>query len=450
MNVIKLLLVLSISYISAILIIYSPTIIILGLFFFILSIYLYYKNFEGFLLFVLLLCFDFANLFPTIGQFHTYDLLFPLLFLSLGEIIISKKKKSNFCYDDLKHFNFFAGMFSVFVVLAILGIFIAYLNENQPLIYGLRGARRYFFILFYFVVKFNSLNINKLKNYVINFSLLLCLLNLMQYFLYNKINIFYIEAGMRAGTLRFFGGYPIVVLGIFFIFAKFIRYRKIKDLLIFLVLFIISSSLIKARMIMFGILIAVVMISFRTRIINIRNILFFFISAILILFMYFGILQNQYQYKDYMYYKIIYETKNEIKYSEGNWLVRLKEYNYFLKYWMENPLFGRGIYTSTYSESIETQGIAFGYYLSDLGWFSILYEFGLIGLFWAIVLIVYILKRVYIYQYYEMEIYVYFVISTLVTMNFFLLSHTVLVPAFFASMFYNYTLTFQKSNITYA
>ena len=165
------------------------------------SLYLYYRNFEGFLVLALLLCCNFANLVPTIAKFHTYDLLFPLLLFSLFDTVFSKRgSKYTNHIKPIDNFMFFSKMFIVFLTLVFIGIFAAYVHEGQSLLTGLRGARRCFFILFYFVIKHKKLDLDKLKKYIINLSIFLCLLNLIQFLSYGKLHIFHIDTErIRAG-----------------------------------------------------------------------------------------------------------------------------------------------------------------------------------------------------------------------------------------------------------
>jgi len=117
------------------------------------TVYLYFKNFEGFIILVLILCYDFADILPGVDKIHTYDLLFPILALALADIIYNKRSLHIPANSQGNAQRFFSQISLVLLVIVCIGVYMAYLNEGQPLLTGLRGGRRFLFVLFYFVIK---------------------------------------------------------------------------------------------------------------------------------------------------------------------------------------------------------------------------------------------------------------------------------------------------------
>ena len=132
------------------------------------------------------------------------------------------------------------------------------------------------------------------------------------------------------------------------------------------------------------------------------------------------------------------KTYNELRYSEGHYLIRADAYKYYLDRWKKSPIIGWGVYSSTFSRGSFEQGRKKDYYLSDIGWGSILYNFGILGVLWAISYLITAIKRAIKYGFYEMEIYVYYVICTLITLNYFLLNQHIITLALITGMFFHY------------
>jgi len=126
-------------------------------------------------------------------------------------------------------------------------------------------------------------------------------------------------------------------------------------------------------------------------------------------------------------------THDEVVSGEGNWGIRLLGYEYYFSRISESPIIGKGIWNDLFTgdnpEDMKYKKI----FLSDLGLTSMIFHFGIIGVFWLILLFwrVYALgvRKLGFAVHPMLPAYFIFGIVTCVTLNCFTRSNTIVYLA---------------------
>src|SRR4030042_5530114 len=119
------------------------------------------------------------------------------------------------------------GTFNFAVIALILISLMAVINSffsGQPLLLGIKAAKSYFLILFYFVFVARTINTKRLFKLVIITGVILSFLNNVQYLFMGKITIFHFSGEMeRAGQMRFLIGDYFTIFGPIIAFGEYLK-----------------------------------------------------------------------------------------------------------------------------------------------------------------------------------------------------------------------------------
>lgn len=332
-----------------------------------------HKDYEIFIILLLVINHDFFGLLPTINTIYgNYsDLLFVAFFVAGIAWVILKKEV-----------NIFSGQFNIIVLMFIAIVFVGTvvpMMNGQPLFLGIRAARGFLCIAFYFVFIMKEINVEKLFRYIVITGVALTILNNIQYLYYGSINIFKIEKEVfKFEKLQLLsGGYftifaPLVALGLF------LKNRKTIYLLafIYMVFTVIAQGQVRAIIVGFAVT-ALAMLIISKRILKLRYI--FVISIILLL-----TISASETIRSSFYGRLYDLTVSEISGKQGNVGIRFDAFYYYIGEIMKSPWIGSGIWNDIYAadnpENIKRVGI----YLSDIGIVSIGFHFGIVGMTWFI------------------------------------------------------------------
>jgi hypothetical protein len=348
--------------------------IIFGAFFLVVVVLLYRHHFEIFILLVLMINQEFFFLAPrsVLGTANYQDLLFAILPLSLLAVFFRRRRV------PLK----FTKLLLAFYVL----IAIAVLNstfQGQPLVLGLKAAKGYYLLLFYFVFVSQRINLQRLTQLIVLTGVLLTFLNNLQYLSWGSLSIF--EYGRefvleRGGQMRFLMGdfftifAPIVALGAYL-------HKKHKTYL-FAFIYMVATVFIQGqtRAVMFGLTITTTALFYFAQKIRLKalvGISVIFVSLILAAPLFEKtIAKNIYE-----------ETVNELISGGGNVGIRYKAYDYYWNELSTQLMIGRGIWNDAYTDSNPQNMKHQGLYISDIGIMGFLFHTGLIGFFWLVAML---------------------------------------------------------------
>lgn len=279
-----------------------------------------------------------------------------------------------FMFNSIKRYNYkFKEFIIMFFFMLIISILITHFKFGQPIYLALLCYRYNLFFLAYFpiCIIINHCNIAKLKDFLIKLSVLLCILFFIQVMFNNKIVIFHLDISERFDRARTFTGVSIILIGILLNFVNILYKKNIKYIIFFLVqifyiLYIVQTRSITICLFMtliIALLISITKISLSKKIKIIGVIL---IGSLLLL----------------PYIIPLYQSSiDDITNNSGNYHVRAIENEFYLNKLEESPIFGIGWYNTKYSGFYNIIGTDQGMYLSDIGIYGYLFEYGYVGLF---------------------------------------------------------------------
>jgi len=350
--------------------------------FFLFVTFLYLNNFEGFLLLFLVLN---ENLFYVIpyNTFSYRELMFPMMGIALiGTLLyrVNHKNKTEASKAFLNKYIYF------FLCMVCVSIFIPYFYAGQNLILGLRASRWFFLILMYFVIINKHINKKRFLNYVIITGILLCILNNVHYVFWGDINIFSnFRFGERVGEIRFLCGVTFILFSSFCALGLYLKLNHPFYLLSFLYMGLTSIIQGKTRMLIFGLIFTAVILMATTKKFSKELVVFLIFALISYMFI---VTAFPNIYAKSKVGKIHALTKREVLSRSGNYGVRIEAYKFYVKEWMESPIFGMGSWNDKFEgNKYFYEKSKYGVHLSDIGFMFVLFQFGLVGFIWLILIL---------------------------------------------------------------
>jgi hypothetical protein len=336
-------------------------------------LFLYLKQYELFILLVVVLNGEFFFLLPReiLGRANYQDLLYIILPITGAWYFFRKSDR------DEKNFN---GFTISFLLLILMGVFNSY-SQGQPIILGLKAAKGYYLVLFYFVFMGKIINRQRLFKLIVITGVLLSFLNNIQYFYFGGLKIFHVSSSLeRAGQLRFLVGdfftifAPIIALSVY-ITAK-------KKLYLVAFFYMLGTVIVQAktRAVIWGFIITILLMMYYSKKINLLKVVF---AGIPLLAAFVWLLPL---IKSTAFGEIYEVTKYEFTAKTGNVGIRFDAYDYYVSEISKSPIIGRGIWNYLFRENNPEDVEKRGLYLADIGITSFIFHFGLVGAIWLLVL----------------------------------------------------------------
>ncbi|WP_416420259.1 O-antigen ligase family protein [Priestia aryabhattai] len=301
------------------------------------------------------------------GRYLDISILITVVLFLTTSIIPSGKKHSISIYIYF------------FLILTLIGLLIA-VNRGNDLL-EIVGNYRYFLL---FILYFPTKKILQDKSKRELFSLLFTLLgvgyaglNLIQYFLYPKVIFLQgINYAFRGDSVRFYSGFYITVTVIFFLIYYFFNAKnKLLKILCTIALFCNMMYLMEVTLIRnatFSVLFAIFIIILLQKEYKYIWKLTLVLAAASIFFFVFGANLNTL-------------LQSALEDSTGTGAFRVTLYKYVFSNLIYSPIFGYG-FISPYSINVP-----YNIHV-DTGFVGFIYEFGLMGLIWAIILLLKFIK----------------------------------------------------------
>lgn len=376
-------------------------------------LFLFFKQYEVFILLLLILNHEVFFLFPQMeliaGRQYFQDFLYGIILITGVWYFFRKRDENEISFNKY-----------VIAFLFIIGIALVYtLLHGQPLRYGLGAARYYFFILFYFVFMSRKINVERLFKLIIIAGVILFLLNNIQYIFFGKITIFHVtREGERAGVLRFLAGGYFSTFALLITFGEYLKRRKKIYLGVAVYIFAITTLQGQTRMVIFGLVVTIFIMMYLARFIDFAKLLLFGVPALVLVVWLLPVIQSS------IIGKLFELTKYEYSGRTGNIGVRFDTYEYYLSEFVKSPLIGRGVWDDGFRENNPEDLKDKGIHLSDIGIMSVLFHFGMMGLLWLIFIFAKIYKNIFpgkdrLYDNVQYGLIGYFIynIITMVTLN---------------------------------
>jgi len=387
-------------------------------------LFLFWKQFELFILLLLIINQEFFQLLPRafLGEERQYQgLLFLVLPLAGVWFFLFNKKQTD------RNLNI---LVLVFAGLALIGIINSSL-QGQPFMLGVKAAKGYYLILFYFVFVTRKIDVRKFSRSVVIVGLLLTLVNNVQYIYFGKLTIFNLSREMeRAGQLRFLIGEMFMLYAPMLALGEYLQSKK--RFYLFAFIYMLATVIIQGqtRGVIWGFAFMGLFLFYMLKKLNVMKVVLVGVPLVA-LFLWVGPLLQK------TFLGELYElTKYEISGRQGNVGVRYDTYGYYFGEVAKSPIFGRGIWNDAYRGNNPEDMSYKDMYLSDVGITSLFFHLGLAGAVWLCLVFARVYKFTFtafrrIRENAPLGIVAYFVFSfaTLPTLNCLLASRTTLYLA---------------------
>lgn len=329
--------------------------------------------------------------FPNVESASFPHLLYPpIVFLGLtllifGLYFISKLSNS----DELAPTRqplYFRYEVILFIILAFVEVINTHLLFNHDIALGVFENKSFFSFLLYFPVVDilrNEKNRNQFMNIIVGLAIVVALLNIIQFVLWNQVTIFAlckeVMSSVRQGSARFLAGENLLYFSIFIIIQKILNSPQEKlhhSLGLYLGLLVILAAIIvvgKTRMIIFGLIIAILFVYLVQK--NWRH-KKYFIFGLMIIAIGLSFSENN------LITALFSSASDEIKNNSGNYNYRLLEVEFYLNQLSGRWMLGVGRISYHYKYLIDNvYGEKFPFWFSDVGVLGYVFIYGLIGLF---------------------------------------------------------------------
>lgn len=286
----------------------------------------------------------------------------------------------------------------VFIILIIVEMCFSRIKYHQSVNYCIKAGFYYFAILLYYIITYKDKcneNIKYIKKWIINFSFVLSIILIVQYFIYNKFRITFIGIDLsrayRMGGVRIGEGAYFISIGIILTLSTILNRNKNysnKQFIYYVISFclelfyIIFVSKTRAFLLVLGISMAMIIFSCSGNLkMKMQVSVISLISVVVIL--------NSNVFKNYM------DLSESESYSTN---IRLEAINYYIDQVKENKILGTGlIYEKDNHDSLSyiLHGEEGQYFKSDVGIIGMYNTFGICGLFWYIYIVLKFIKIIY-------------------------------------------------------
>ncbi|HEX3047258.1 MAG TPA: O-antigen ligase family protein, partial [Bacillota bacterium] len=301
------------------------------------------------------------------GQYNIVDVALVATVAVFVKIVIVQKG-----YRYLFGRKTFSGNILAFLALVLVWILVPYVLYGQPLMMGLRAARRFLLVLLYFPFTVFFRQEDDRQNFIKTLrlmALLIASLYLAQFLLIGKIVFLYLRLSERYGGVRLhIYGMGLIIAGLILVFNELFhkRYRtpaffyldKMRLLFQCALLLFVVVFISKARTNLVGIAAIFTVILFTSRRINL-------LQKILIVFFlgvgFMGLIFSN------AFDPLVLLFNNELFAENSNITIRFQALNYYWDLYRRTPLFGMGIQNLLYPNNPLNAGFGAGYMLVDIG-----------------------------------------------------------------------------------
>ncbi|MDD3225122.1 MAG: O-antigen ligase family protein [Clostridium sp.] len=301
------------------------------------------------------------------------DIRNPLLLIIIFLFLINLNK---FIYYK-KEYKF-KNIILLIIFLSLIEVLNSLIINDEPIIYGFTANKIFFGYLLYFYLLTLIKKNNTIKNYIEKFIMctgtVLAFLFIIQYLIYSRKIIFYVQYGYRNGV-RWYTGFGLIIFSMFILIGKMLKIKDIKrnslNLLAITIDLISIIVVSQTRNFIVGIFISFVILVVLQKKYN-KTLLFFMIFTVISLYIL--------MYKNNFIINLFNSIYNEGINNKGTVGFRFKEIQFFVGQWIKNPLLGNGLYSDNFSKSYIITGLSNKYYTSDVGIIGLIYQFGVIGI----------------------------------------------------------------------
>jgi hypothetical protein len=341
------------------------------------GVYLYSLHVELFIVLVLIINQECFNLLPTPPVYWVYqDVLFALL--PICWMTTGPGKKQGVAGAGRKYSDMIVASL---MGLTLLGIVTSSL-AGQPVFMGLKAAKGYYLLLFYFVLSRSSVDFAKLTKFIVGTGVALCVANNVQYLYWGEIDLFHTTATERLGNLRFLSGDFFTILAPLIAFGEYVTSRKKGYLLASL--YMISTVVIQGqtRAVIFGLFgscLVLLFISSNTLADKLKIVGGAFLAIVLSSILWQGL---------NLWEGLWDLTTKELSSDRGNVAIRLRGYEYYFAEVLKSPIWGGGIWSGQVAGSNPENMKQFGIDLTDLGIMQVFFHFGSLGITWLVASVV--------------------------------------------------------------
>lgn len=382
--------------------------------------FLYHKYFEGLIVLTLVINQEFFYLLPSMGVGKNYQDGLYAVIVFIGVLFFARKRPNN------KDLSFFV---LAFLGITMIGVLQAYFM-GQSIVAGLKAAKGFYLILLYFVFLAKEINLHRLYKLIVITGVGLTLLNNIQYIFFDKIQIFNDSRSFeRFGELRLLTGdfftifAPITALAIFLASKK----RIYLMACIYMILTVVVQG--KTRAVVFGISITIITLLYLSKSAKIKYLAIVSIPILLLMLLSPTIIQNS---TTIQLAKITLSDFTTLNQGKNNINIRLAGYSYYWREFLRSPVWGQGVWNAITADNNPQNMTGRGIYLSDVGFMSLLFQFGLMGAVWLLFVLkkcmqmIPSLKKDHVTLYFLTTGYLVFSLSAFVTLDSFLARRTII------------------------
>lgn len=338
---------------------------------------IYQRNFELFLIVLVVINFDFFHLISVLRFSDSYKLIIaPILVIYLIELKMQKRI----------YLGKYGGWIMMFFALLVFGILIAAI-QGQPLILGIKAVKFYSLILIYFVIVNHKVDINKFIKYLSILAIVIAGLAAIQSISQGAFDIFSARNADEVRKYRVIEGSFVISTAIVLSFCNYLKKMGTYYLFVFLALFVHLVFVIQTRALMAGVILTCVLVYFIYNKFSFKAIAAF---ALVILILSLVVIPFV-SFSDIPIVKrtlMDIESIRDIKPSKAGsspFVARYYTYEYYLGQLAESPVFGLGFRSLFWIGNPEIYAyLRKGFALSDIGVMEFVIRTGLVGLTWLL------------------------------------------------------------------
>lgn len=295
-------------------------------------------------------------------------ILFTLLLITCN---LLKKDKEQF---------YFKNFIILYLIINVITMLISTYKYGQPMSLAISKYKFVVIIFLYFplnkIVK--KIGVNKVDKIIIILAVFSAYAMIIQKFTYPQLTIIHNGNTLRNGNFRNFQIQPLVSIAIIlltnYLFYPDIKYKSKTKLLISMIPLvyytIYISSTRSSSIALLGTILLIIWLNNKERINKKElkiywNLISFFMFVILI----------------FIGYKYSIEIiGNSVSMNESSSINRIGAINHYIDKFIEEPLFGYGLYNTSYEYGLTLTGANLRYYADDVGIFGYIFQYGLIGI----------------------------------------------------------------------
>lgn len=317
------------------------------------------------------------------GAFNIDDIALLLAFIIFVYVYMIKG------YGVIKIISGFDILILLIPALIIISSYKAYEVYGQPILLGIRPQRFMFLYFLYFplIISFwkNRENFKTIKEIIILLGVLVSFLYIIQYLIFENVQFLYVKSSIRFSEIRLHFESFIVYLSYFFILDRILEEFRLKYLIFIFLELVFLAVVIKGRLSLIGVILSTIIAIVLKKTSNKHVIIYITLWIIII-----GLSTPNSIVKEYID-SVVFEITN----NEGNYEVRNNGKEFYKQTLKSNNNFilGNGFINTTYPQAVYQSGYAQHYYVADNGLIGIVFEYGIIGGAWTILLYIIMFQR---------------------------------------------------------